>query len=81
MNLQSKWEWLSQQKEEPPSQAPQKRPRPPPIAPKPKLFRRVSVGETNELPVSFDQVDLNNVGGGVYIGTIFVCTELLLTIP
>ena len=55
MNLQSKWEWLSQQKGEPPSSTSHKKQRPPPIAPKPKLLSKMS-HTVYESPVSFDEV-------------------------
>lgn len=70
MNLRSKFEWLSTQQEDTPpiettpfaetmpiiDTTPTKK-KPPPVAPKPKLFRRVLSNEvTSEGPVSFDEV-------------------------
>ena len=65
MNLQSKWEWLSQKQEQP---IPQATPpnigtapvkiQPPPVAPKPKYLRRISELVSNEPAISFDQVNI-----------------------
>ena len=59
MNLKSKWEWLSHNKDEP-SVSPQRKPRPPPIAPKPKLFQKISATIVQESPVTFDEVYYND---------------------
>ena len=69
MNLQSKWEWLSQKQEQPIPQAigtippnigttPVKKILPPPVAPKPKFLRRISELVLNEPGISFDQVNI-----------------------
>ncbi len=66
MNLKSRWEWLSQNKDQPsPPSVAQKKPRRPPIAPKPKpptapkpklhvIHKTSKVAQ--ESPVTFDEV-------------------------
>ena len=64
MNLRSKFEWLSSQQQQTPSPIVETvsntKKLPPPVAPKPRLFRRISSSEVvqSEGPISFDQVHL-----------------------